>query len=232
MTRASIPAGGGQVQWDFVIRRKWLVLTALSMEAKAIEAELGGSLDQVGMQSIGIRAEQFKREMLDGFDGMILAGLAGALDPSLKIGDVVVDLGAGPDSEALPGYRERGIRLGRIFSADHLIGTAAEKGALFKTTGCLAVEMEGEVVRAAAESAGVRMIHVRAVSDTADQQVPVWVMNCIDGTGRARPGSVIGGLARHPLQWAALVRLGRQTRLAAARMAAAVRWIVQSGGDF
>jgi len=65
---------------------KWLILTALAMEAKAITA----ACPQATVRVIGIRASRFDDSMLAGATGIILAGLAGGLDPQLKAGDVVI----------------------------------------------------------------------------------------------------------------------------------------------
>lgn len=190
-------------------RRKWLVLTALSMEAKAVEAAIGDRLGtEVFLHLIGIGARRLRPKLLADFEQVILAGFAGALDPSLKIGDFVVD-----------GQR-------KIYCSDRLVATAEEKRSLFEKTQCVAVDMESGIVRAAAESAGVRLIHIRAISDTADQAIPRWIFNCIDETGRIRPARAATALAAHPMALPMLMRLSRQSRLASASMAQAVLLIV------
>ncbi len=67
----SIPAGGCGLQWPIVKRRKWLVLTALAMEAKAITGEIGwkpGDVD-VSVAEIGIRVGDLIGAAWSGFDG-------------------------------------------------------------------------------------------------------------------------------------------------------------------
>ncbi len=63
-------------------------------------------------------------------DAIISTGLCGALDPTLRVGDIVR---GGPDV---------------VFSTDRVAATAAEKRALFERTGARAVEMESAAVRA------------------------------------------------------------------------------------
>jgi hypothetical protein len=220
----SIPAGGGGLQWLIVKRRKWLILTALTMEAKAIGAELGWTPanESVCIRVIGIKAERLDRGGLSGFEGVILAGLGGGLDPSLGIGDVVCE-GTLPD---LP------LRRGRIFSADHLVATTLEKERLFRETGCLVVDMEGAIVRGVAELAGIPFLHIRAISDAAGQNVPERMLNWIDEVGRSRPSRVTGDLIAHPLLIPSMIRLGRQSRLAARRLAEVVRQVVQNPVSF
>ena len=201
-----------------------MVLTALTMEAKAIAAELGWTpADQdVCIQVIGLRAGRFDRGGLGQFDGVILAGLAGGLDPALGVGDVVCDATREKPWGDLP------LRRGKIYTADHLLATAIEKARLFRETGCLAVDMEGGIVRAAAESAGIPLLNIRAISDTAGQSVPQRMVNWVDDVGRARPGRVTADLIAHPLLIASMIRLGKQSRFAVRRLAEAVRQVVQS----
>ncbi len=211
-----------------VSRRKWLVLTALAMEAKAIAAELGpNSADQhVCIRVIGIRAVRFDRGELSRFDGVILAGLAGGLDPALGIGDVVCD------APAQQPWLDLSLRHGRILTTDHLVATVQEKERLFRETGCLAVDMEGAIVRGTAESAGKPLLNIRGISDTASQCVPQRMVNWVDEVGRARPGRVTADLVGHPLLIASMIRLGRQSRIAMRRVAVAVREVVQSPATF
>ena len=198
------------------------------MEGKAIGGELGWTPadEDVCIQVIGIKAGRLDRGGLSGFEGIILAGLAGALDPALRIGDVVCD---GTGERAWPDLT---IKRGKIYTADHLVATVEEKERLFRETGCLAVDMEGELVRKGAESAGIPFLHIRAISDLARQNVPERMLNWIDDVGRARPSRVTGDLIAHPLMIPSMIRLGRQSRLAVRRLAEFVRLVVQSPVSF
>ncbi|HEX4052627.1 MAG TPA: hypothetical protein VHX86_00035 [Tepidisphaeraceae bacterium] len=204
------------------------------MESKAVAAELGRRTSQdVCLQIVGIGAKRLKLEMPGEFTGVILAGLAGALDPTLKVGDIVIDRNPAPNSPSPSTLGEDlGIRYGKIFTSEHLAATVAEKRRLFQETGCLAVDMEGAIVRAAAESAGLPMLNIRAISDPADQALPERMMRWVDEVGQPRPTAVAAELAIHPFQIPALIRLGRQSRLAARKMAQAVRQVVQSEAAF
>jgi uridine phosphorylase len=190
------------------------------MEAKAIAAELGEAMasQQVSLHVIGIRAKRLNGELLLGSSGIILAGLAGALDPALAVCDIVVD-SASPPLWHFP--------RGKFYVADHLAATAAEKQRLFRETGCAAVDMESATVRAMAESMGLPMLHVRAISDAADQTLPAQIMNWIDDVGQPRYGKLLAGLALHPRQLPAMIRLGRNSRLALRRLTQALGVILQ-----
>jgi hypothetical protein len=84
-----------------------------------------------------------------GCRGIIMAGLAGALDPTLHDGEVVIDQ---PLVDTLQDARWR---RGGIHTSDHLIATPAAKAALFESTGATVVDMETAKARAFAERAGV-----------------------------------------------------------------------------
>ena len=136
--------------------RPLLVLTALGLEARAVRPVLPGALVvDVGMGPE--RAARGSREALScpagaGLQPVAVAGLCGALDPSLPPGTVVVAsevrcAGAGP--VACPSapliarwLRSRGIEpaVGPVLSVDHVAGRAER--AELQTTGAIAVDME------------------------------------------------------------------------------------------
>jgi adenosylhomocysteine nucleosidase len=208
-----------------VIQRKWLILTALALEARAVAAELGAAAQDVSIQVIGIGASRLSRDLPEQISGIILAGLAGGLDPTLLVGETVFD---GPPTADSSSAELLAFRGGKIYASDHLVSTVEEKQRLFRETGCLAVDMESGFVRTLAESAGLPLLHIRSISDTADEPLPPEMLDWIDDVGQPRLSKVAGSLALHPMQIPTLIRLARNTRLAAGRMAHAVCRIVQT----
>jgi nucleoside phosphorylase len=97
-------------------------------------------------------------------NGIINTGFCGALDPSLRIGDIVVW-----------GNVPCGARFvsGEISSSDHVVVTAAEKRELREKTGAIAAEMEAGAVKKIADRWGVPFYCVRAVSDIANEDMPL-----------------------------------------------------------
>jgi Phosphorylase superfamily len=224
----SIPAGGGGLQWAIVKRRKWLVLTALAMEGKAVARALGGKTESedVCVRVIGLGGVRLNRYPLDGFERIMLAGLGGALDPTLAIGDIICE---GMGEGSWPGLT---VRAGKIYTADHLVNTFQEKERLFRETGCLAVEMEGAVVRRAVESTGATFVHIRAISDLAGQNVPKRMAGWINDVGEPRVTRVMGDLIRNPTIAPSMIRLGMQSAAAVKQLGEAVRQVVQSPVEF
>jgi Phosphorylase superfamily len=198
-----------------------LIFTALELEAAAITRRLAAANLRIPVQVIGIRARYLPANLADpGVPCVLMAGLAGGLDPALRIGDLVWDdphgLAAG-----LPGRR------GLIHTADRPIATPAEKAALFHAKGALAVEMENAVVRAACERGGLRFIGLRCISDTAADAIDAQILTLMDDRGRTRPLAAAKLVARRPHLVPALTRLGAQSRQAADALAAAVLGLVE-----
>ncbi|HSV13160.1 MAG TPA: hypothetical protein VLI90_02805, partial [Tepidisphaeraceae bacterium] len=150
---------------------------------------------------------------------VILAGMGGALDPSLKVGDAVVDDPAG----LLPASID-GVPRGMIHGADQIIATPAEKAALHGRTGALAVDMESGVVRRLSG----RVINVRAISDSADEVLDPRVIGLVDDVGRARPMKIGAALVKSPGLARYLARLGKNSKIACEALGGAVRRIVEA----
>ena len=133
-----------------------VVLAPLRVEAWA----LGGR--RVGMGA---------REAGPGRGPLVVGGLCGAIDPSLRPGDLVVASEVRGDGAAVAcavELAERlGARVGPIVSLDHVAGRA-ERLAL-RASGAVAVDMESYWL---ARSAGDRPVAVvRAVVDSADRRL-------------------------------------------------------------
>jgi adenosylhomocysteine nucleosidase len=150
---------------------------------------------------------------------VIMAGLAGALDPALQVGDVIIDAPRDllPDDRLPPGCRR-----GAIYTSPTLITTPQEKAELFMHSRALAVDMENEAVQLAAALANVPFIGIRAISDTADEALDKEMLGLLDDLGRVRLGAVAALLLRRPSKVAELRRLGAKAELAAGNLAAAV----------
>jgi 4-hydroxy-3-methylbut-2-enyl diphosphate reductase len=104
-------------------------------------------------------------------DALVIAGLCGAIDPTLRPGDLVVASEVRGDGEPIECATDLaaalGARVGPILSLDHVAGPA-ERAAL-ASTGALGVDMESYLL---ATSAGDRPVAVvRAVVDRAGSRL-------------------------------------------------------------
>ena len=142
----------------------------------------------MGIPSIGI----YTYELFNfyGVKSIIRTGSAGAYDPTLKLGDVVIGLGACTDSNygaqyGLPGTyapiadfdmvraavekaEELGIsyKVGNILSSDVFYGDSAEGWKAWQKMGVLAVEMEAAALYMNAARSGNKALCICTISDS------------------------------------------------------------------
>ncbi|HET7044525.1 MAG TPA: hypothetical protein VFI37_06710 [Gaiellaceae bacterium] len=132
------------------------VLAPLRIEAWAVRGR------RVGM---GAR----DAELGDG--PVVIAGLCGAVDPSLEPGDLVVASEVRGDGAAIACATDLaavlGARVGPITSVDRVAGPAVKRA--LRSSGALAVDMESYWLARAA--AGRPVMVVRAVADRVDGRV-------------------------------------------------------------
>jgi 4-hydroxy-3-methylbut-2-enyl diphosphate reductase len=156
-----------------------LVLAPLRIEARALAPGLGegATLRRTGMGPKRARAAA-RRAAATSADAIAVAGFCGALDPTLRPGDLVVATELrGPDGTvACPtatliagALRRRGLTVheGPIASTTRLVRGAQR--ARLHATGAIAVDMESAWLAAAA--AGRALAVVRAVLDTPEREV-------------------------------------------------------------
>lgn len=199
------------------------------------EAEVGVILTGVGMHQATFEA---LRESWDGFGDLgfcISSGLAGALLPEYQLGQVLVaktvSAGAfanrqdGQDSwtlECSPPLVSFAADCGatvanRFFTSGRVISKAEEKRQF--APDCDAVEMESFGIMKAAISEGIPAVAIRAVSDLADEDLPFDMSGIFTDAGHVSVPRVIGQVALHPASIPGLVRLGKQSKLAAESLA-------------
>jgi adenosylhomocysteine nucleosidase len=183
---------------------------------------------------IGVeRAATAARWALEQFEPrlVVACGFAGALSPSLKVGDVLLA------SEVLePGEDELNWRtavpaeLGdlpvrRLVTVQRLVATQTEKQALARQTHAVMVDMESAAIAEACQEWNVPCAVVRVISDTAATALSPRLVNLLSG-GRASPWRVLWAVARSPRLIIEIWRLARDTRLAAHALASALAKIV------
>jgi adenosylhomocysteine nucleosidase len=155
------------------------------------------------------------------------AGFAGALKPTLKVGDVlaaraVQAVGKNKTLESshnlfMAAFENQAIEAKMFLTADHPVDTAEEKKQL--SPFAEAVDMESFATMSVARERNVSCVPVRVISDRFDEDMPTEIDTTIDERGRVKIGGVIKHVATHPLQIPALIRLGRQSKTAAGALA-------------
>jgi len=216
--------------------QKLLVLAAMEMETRAIVGALegkfvsadspiaiGGHPMPIEVRTIGIRAVRMPKAINKAeVGGIFMAGIAGALDRALKVGDVVIDAA----SDNLP--KDLPFRVGKMHTATELITNPATRIFLHRTHEEIAVEMENEIVRTAARQAGVPYWGVRTISDTAEQTLDPRIIQLADELGRPKMGAVMKSMLYGPSFIGQMKTMGAQAKQAANSLGDAVKLLVGS----
>jgi adenosylhomocysteine nucleosidase len=212
-----------------------LILTAIAMEHGhvvqgclpgyygALKREPVGPIGKwdVSVKMIGIRAAGLNSiEIPPNTKLIIMAGLAGGLDPSLSIGDVIV--AGAPDWVRIP---ER-IKRREVVTTDRAVTSIAAKAEVYAKTHAAAVDMETSIVRDWAKSKEIDFVAIRAISDTASDAIDPRVMTLVDAYGNPRPTHVGSYLLGNPLRLRQLMKLGTNSKRAAENLGKAVREVI------
>jgi adenosylhomocysteine nucleosidase len=180
-------------------RRSVIICVAIQLEADAVSRALQTVPDvSARVQIVGIGGGNIPERFDPAEVSLVIsAGLAGALDPNLKCGDVIED-----DTRT------------RIHTADRVVATVEQKAELFRTTGAAAVDMEtGGIARVAKES-GVRFVAIRAISDSALDAIDPAILGLVDAMGKPRLRNIAAVLLRRPRLIPELLRLRSASKLA------------------
>ena len=229
-----------------------LMFAALKPETEAVQTAVdrwthdcpaiarSGSYENIKVECIGMRGTRL-REILPRYAhqrvaGVIVAGVAGALAPELAIGDLIIDTNS-TDADRVAEFMnamssQRRVRVGPIHTAKELVGSARAKKQLYKETNAIAVDMENIYTRQLAERRKVPWLGIRAISDTAFENISAQVVHFVDGSGTVRPWDLTLSLARKPMLIPQLIRLGRNTQSATRHLSDAIGAVIRSGWPF
>jgi len=201
-----------------------LAVTGLSKEA-GIVGVAGVIAVAGGGDGDGLAA---KLKALHGdISGVISIGLAGALSPHLKVGDVVIAekiITGAENWDCHAGWRNRLVsRLpnahqGALFGSDVIIDRADTKAGLHEATGALAVDMESQIAARFAAARNLPLAGLRIISDDATHVLPPAALVAMKPDGGIALGRVLGSLLRKPNQVPALVRTARASNKAFAEL--------------
>jgi len=166
------------------------------------------------------------------FDVCVSSGLAGALCNTLGVGDIIApeSLIAENSYADLPSdelkvdadLRRLALEVGAVkanclFTADRLFVKASEKSSC--ASRAQSVDMESFDIVKEASAWGARSVVVRAISDSADEDLPIDFGLTLSKSHQISLPKVLLQLAKNPLALPPLIRFGRQSRRAAERLA-------------
>jgi hopanoid-associated phosphorylase len=192
-----------------------LAVVGLKREARIVEGP--GVRCVIG----GGNSDLLARRLSAAFDPDVLSvisvGIGGALDPTLKVGDVVVGASVvWPDDgcETDPAWRARlaaalpSARIAPIYGAEAMVLSPPEKARLHAAGGAVAVDMESRAAARFCRERALPFAVLRTVSDTAQTTLPPAVLAGMSSDGGMNLPGVLAALARRPGQLAALIRTG------------------------
>ncbi|MGA2030980.1 MAG: hypothetical protein ABSG68_01885 [Thermoguttaceae bacterium] len=177
------------------------------------------------------QAAQATEALIDGHRPrwVFSAGFAGALQESLRRGQIVVadtlvDMAdeqclAGAELPAWLGAFPQ-VRVGRLLTADHVVRLPGEKRALGEKYAALAVDMESLAVATVCRRRSVPYLAVRVICDELLDQLPPDVEKLLaQKTGAGRLGAAVGSIFRRPSCVKDLWQLQANALLASDRLA-------------
>ena len=185
-------------------------LTILAVTGLKREAEIVGGAGRGrggGRRRCGIAGSRNSTPCMAISRGVISIGLAGALSPHLKVGDVVIAdqmlirvARPGTVDDIWRGARWRRNCRARI-RARSLAATRSWKmprprPALYETTGALAVDMESQVAARFAAARNLPLAALRVISDDAAHALPPAALVAMKPDGGIALGRVLGSLLR------------------------------------
>ena len=192
--------------------------------------ESGAGDVQVIQTGMGMERATKAAQLITDADVVLSTGCAGALDPTMRPGDIVI---ATEVVSAVPGHRlpthprlrhhieqVASRRTGRSFvgpvlCSHSILATADAKHQAAEATGAIAVEMEGAPLAERAAALRVSFASIRSILDTSDTDVTDTAPFLDPATGGVRPFALAVHLAGHPRTFKAL--LSMQPQMAAAR---------------
>lgn len=192
-----------------LVRRMDLTGAAGRYEGRLGDLEVIAMLTNIGMNAAASAAER----MLDeGADWVVVVGIAGGVDPDIKIGDLVVPelvVDREQRTEHVPSRLGDDPARGVLACGDELV-LEPDALAAMVAAGVVAVDMETAAVAAVCERAGRRWSVFRSISDHTGEGLvddSLFAMTRPDGT--ADTDAVARYLAENPEKADGLARLAR-----------------------
>lgn len=197
-----------------------LVATGLQRERRILA---GSGVEVVAGGGDHARLEATLDRLAPGMSGIISIGIGGALAPGLRPGDWVVAeavLVDGGQMSTDPAWTSRlvvrlaAVSRGVLIGVDAIVSEAAQKAALHRATGAIAVDMESHLAARVARRHRLPFAAARVVSDAARRTLPPAALVGMRPDGGMDLPAVLRSLLGNPLQLPALIRTGLEAERA------------------
>jgi adenosylhomocysteine nucleosidase len=214
-------------------------------KTKIGDAEVMVLITGVGSQAASLAMDLMMR-MADReqyFDVCISSGLAGALCDTLNVGDIVApkellaelqhaDLGTdrlSVDARLRECALAHGAKSANcLLTTDQVLVKASQKKSC--ASRAQSVDMESFEIVKEATAWGARSVVVRAVSDSAGEDLPIDFNRTLSGNNDVSLGKVLAEVLKNPLALPALIRFGKQSRQAGEALAEFLEKYLQTIG--
>jgi adenosylhomocysteine nucleosidase len=210
--------------------RKTLVCFAVKEEAQAFQ-KLVGARGHLKVILVGMGKRNAERAIRAALakerpEVVLTCGFAGGLSPDLAMGTVV--FAADPETGLETALLAVGAKPARFHCADRVAATAEQKRALREATGADAVEMESEAIRAVCREQSIPSATVRVILDAADEDLPLDFSRLMTADEKMSYGKLALALAKSLGKVGALVRLQKEARAAAEKLAEVLARITEA----
>jgi adenosylhomocysteine nucleosidase len=200
------------------------VLCTTGLEAEAKIARRAGLHAVVGAGDHR-RTVKVVEEAASAAECLVSFGIAGALKPGLRAGDIILSTEVVDDDRRWLSSDSLRVRFselvdeigaleGPVLGAQVAVATKADKRRAWRETGAIAVDLESVVVARAAAALGIPFVVLRAIADPAVRELPPAALVPLNGDGTPALRQVLASVLTQPRQLPNLLTVAREARQA------------------
>jgi hopanoid-associated phosphorylase len=202
-----------------------IAVTGLAREARI--ARRARMVPVVGAGDGALLARRLEEAIAAGAKGIVSFGIAGALAPLLRPGDVVIashvvhgEERYATDAKWNAVLRQKLPRATTAIIVGHgeIVSHVDGKRRLFAISGAHAVDNESHIAARIARRHKIPFVALRTISDAATRGLPPAALVRLNANGRIRLGGVLRSLVSEPFQIADLLTTGREANKAFAAL--------------
>jgi hopanoid-associated phosphorylase len=200
-------------------------MTVVAVCGLKVEVRIAQGTDVVAVAGGGhplLLADDIERAIAEGARAVISFGIAGALDPTLRPGRLIVaDRVVTAQRTFAVDAAWSGALMDRtgaspisLAAGDDMAVTTAIKARLRTATGAAAVDMESHVAARIAAAHGLPFVVLRAIADPAGRSLPPAATIAMKPGGGVDLAAVLRSIVRSPGQLPELIAIARDTQAA------------------